>query len=56
MRDKHVIQILKTNSQLLETDLQTPPLIFFRNQFLKAIARNQFFYKNSMDPKPKDHA
>jgi hypothetical protein len=41
-------KFLKIDSQILETILQTSVTSFFRNQFLKAITRNQFFYKNSM--------
>jgi hypothetical protein len=38
-------EFLKTDYQLLETGLQTPPLSFFRNRFLEVIGRKQFLYK-----------
>jgi hypothetical protein len=41
---------LKTNSKFLEIGLQTFLPNFFRNQFLEGILKNQFFYKNSIDP------
>jgi hypothetical protein len=34
-------EFVKTDSQLLESGLQTPPHSFFRNLFLETIGRNQ---------------
>jgi hypothetical protein len=39
------IKFLKVENQFLGTGLQTSLPIFFRNQFLEAISRNQFFIK-----------
>jgi hypothetical protein len=49
MMDRYVIQVyIKIDSQILEIGLQTSPLSFFRNQFLK-VSLETSFYKISMD-------
>jgi hypothetical protein len=35
-------KFLKTDSRLLETGIQTPHPVFYRNQFLEVIPKNQF--------------
>jgi hypothetical protein len=38
-----LFEFLKAGNHNLETGIQTPHPVFFRNQYLEAIARNKFF-------------
>jgi hypothetical protein len=51
-----LFEFLKAENHNLEIGIQTPHPVFFRNQYLEAIARNKFFYiKNSIDPNMMQH-